>query len=83
MALQQFVVIHPLQFLKYVMIDKNSLNLAFESRLYRSMLDKKTKKDKKQFDDKFVEEMEEVSKSGKKLSLTNKQLGLTNQTFGE
>lgn len=47
------------------MIDKSSVDLAFEFKPYRGMLDKKTKKDDEQFDGQFVDKMEEGSKSGK------------------
>lgn len=47
------------------MIDRNSLDLVFESGSYKSILDKKVKKNNKQFSDEFVEEKEKGLKSTK------------------
>lgn len=47
------------------MIDKISLDLTFESRLYKDMLDKNIKKNNKEFNNKFIEKMEKSSKFGK------------------
>lgn len=81
MVLQQFVAIHLLQFLEYVMIDKSSLDLFFKSGLYEGMLDKKVKKNNKQFGNRFVKKTKKILKSGKQLSLTNKQLHSINWMF--
>lgn len=58
MALQQFIVTYLLSFLKYVIINKSSLDLTFKFKLYKSTLNKKAKKDNKQFGDLFVKNME-------------------------
>lgn len=68
MALQQFVTTHLLCFFGYRMINKSSLDLAFEFGPYWDILDKNAKKD---FDDRFVKNVEEGSKFIKQLSLTN------------
>lgn len=52
-------------------MDGNSLDLAFKSGPYGSMLDKKAKKDDEQFSDKFVKETKEDSKSSKQSGLTD------------
>lgn len=46
-------------------MDEISLDLVFESGLYGVMLDIKFEKNNKQFGFRFVEEIEESSKSGK------------------
>lgn len=44
---------------------KNSLDIVFESKLYRSILDKKSKKNNGQFDIRFVKNIEKDLKSSK------------------
>lgn len=46
-------------------MNKSLLNLCFKSELYKFMLNKKAKKDNKQFGIRFVKKVEENSKSGK------------------
>lgn len=53
------------------MIDGSSLDLAFEFESYRGTLDKKAKKDNKQFTDRFVEETKKGLKSSKQSGSTN------------
>lgn len=50
------------------MINKSSLDLAFNSGPYGSMLDKNVKKINEQFDNKFIKEKKEVLKSKKHLA---------------
>lgn len=50
----------------------SSLNLAFEFRLYRYTLDKKAKKNNKQFDNRFVEKTKKDPKLDKQFGLINK-----------
>lgn len=46
-------------------MDGRLLDLAFKSGSYKGMLDKKAKKDNKQFGNGFIKEMEENLKFGK------------------
>lgn len=59
-------------------MSRRLLDLAFKSKLYGGILDKKVEKNNKQFGSRFVNNTKEGSTSNKQLGLTNKWSGLTN-----